>query len=142
MIKHSALIKGLIITIIGLHPMIVFSGDNNIKQSNPLEIHIRSLAASCAACHGTNGNTVNISSQFTDSVQSGKPKKLAGIDSQYFVEQMLAFRADERIGTVMNHHAKGLNDAEIEALGQYFLNQSQQDVVTFPSQMLLKTHLH
>ena len=42
--------------------------------------HIRTLAASCAACHGSNGNAV-----------AGNAV-LAGMDANYFITQMLAFK--------------------------------------------------
>lgn len=70
--------------------------------------HLRVLAASCAACHGTNGNSV------------GGTPVLAGLDRAHFVVQMKAFRAGERPSTVMHHHAKGLTEAEVEQLADYF----------------------
>lgn len=77
--------------------------------------HLRVLAASCAACHGTNGNSV-----------SGTPV-LAGLEKSYFVLQMQAFRSGERSATVMHRHAKGLTVDEIDQLATYF---SQQKRVT------------
>ena len=80
--------------------------------------HIRTLAASCAACHGTNGNAVTNNSgdnNFT----------LAGINGQYFVAQMLAFKNGSRSATVMHHHAKGLNEDEINLLALYFSQQKR-----------------
>lgn len=71
-------------------------------------IHIQVLAASCAACHGTDGNSV-----------SGTPV-LAGLDSSHFALQMHAFRSGQRSATVMQHHAKGLTDEEIQLLARHF----------------------
>ncbi len=71
------------------------------------------LAASCAACHGTQGNSV-----------SGTPV-LAGLDKNHFVLQMQAFRSGERSATVMHHHAKGLTLEEIDQLGNYFSEQKR-----------------
>lgn len=73
--------------------------------------HIRTLAGSCAACHGTNGNSV------------GGTPVLAGLDRNLFVGQMLAFRSGERASTVMHRHAKGLTEAEIAQLAEYFAAQ-------------------
>ena len=70
--------------------------------------HLRVLAASCAACHGTNGNSI------------GGTPVLAGLDAAHFMLQMKAFRSGERASTVMHRHAKGLTEAEIEALAAYF----------------------
>ena len=73
--------------------------------------HIRTLAASCAACHGTQGNSTGIT------------PSLAGLDSAYFKTQMLAFKNGGRDSTVMHHHAKGLNEDEINQLAAYFAMQ-------------------
>lgn len=73
--------------------------------------HLRVLAASCAACHGTGGNSV------------GGTPVLAGLDRSHFVLQMKAFRSGERASTVMHRHAKGLTEAEIEQLADYFAAQ-------------------
>lgn len=76
--------------------------------------HIRVLAASCAACHGSNGNSV------------GGTPVLAGLDRTYFVTQMMAFRKGDRPSTVMQHHAKGLTEVEIELLADYFAAQPRK----------------
>jgi cytochrome subunit of sulfide dehydrogenase len=81
-------------------------------------IHIRTLAASCAACHGTLGNS-----------HSTTPV-LAGLDATYFSTQMLAFKNSGRDSTVMHHHAKGLTTDEIHQLAEYF---SQQKRITTPT---------
>jgi cytochrome c553 len=73
--------------------------------------HLHVLAASCAACHGTDGNSV------------GGTPVLSGLDAAHFKLQMQAFRSGERSSTVMHHHAKGLTEAEIEALADYFAAQ-------------------
>ncbi|MBC7755275.1 MAG: c-type cytochrome [Bdellovibrio sp.] len=76
--------------------------------------HVRTLAASCAACHGSNGNAVAGSAV------------LAGINSSYFTKQMIAFKDGSRPATVMHHHSKGLHEDEINLLALYF---SQQKIV-------------
>ena len=89
--------------------------------------HIRTLAASCAACHGSNGNAVAGSAV------------LAGIDSAYFTKQMIAFKDGSRPATVMHHHAKGLHEDEINLLALYF---SQQKIVPSlsPKPQILKAN--
>ena len=74
--------------------------------------HIRTLAASCAACHGTNGNAL-------------QGAVLAGMDGAYFTAQMLAFKDGSRPATVMHRHAKGLNTEEINLLADYFSKQKR-----------------
>lgn len=73
--------------------------------------HIRVLAASCAACHGSNGNSV------------GSTPVLAGIARNQFLERMQGFRDGSRSSTVMHHHAKGLTPEEITQLADYFAAQ-------------------
>ena len=74
-------------------------------------LHIRTLASSCAICHGTHGNSV------------GGTPVLAGLDPNHFIRQMLAFRSDEFAFTIMHHHASGLTRQEIDQLADYFAKQ-------------------
>ena len=90
--------------------------------------HIRTLAASCAACHGTNGNAV-----FGSAV-------LAGMDAHYFITQMLAFKDGSRPATVMHHHAKGLNVDEINLLASYFSQQKRVTHIAPTPQKLKADH--
>ncbi len=99
----------------------VVSSPNNLSQS----VHIRSLAASCAACHGSNGNSADIL------------PSLAGLDASYFVTQMLGFKDGSRAATVMHHHAKGLNIDEINLLAVYFAQQKRLPSIQ-PSPQTLK----
>jgi cytochrome subunit of sulfide dehydrogenase len=78
--------------------------------------HLRVLEASCAACHGYNGNSV------------GGTPVLAALDRSHFILQMQSFRNGARSSTVMHHHAKGLTDAEIEQLADYFSAQPRATV--------------
>ena len=89
--------------------------------------HTQSLAASCAACHGTNGNSV------------GNAAKLAGIKADYFVAQMLAFKSGARKATVMHRHASGLTDDEINQLAVYFSSQVPKVPAQLKSETLIKT---
>jgi sulfide dehydrogenase cytochrome subunit len=90
--------------------------------------HIRTLAASCAACHGTNGNALH-----------GNPV-LAGIDGGKFVESMLGFKDGSRSATVMHRHAKGLNIDEINLLADYFSRQKRVPSQAPPAQTLDASH--
>jgi cytochrome c553 len=90
--------------------------------------HIRTLAASCAACHGSNGNSVSTT------------PSLAGLDGAYFTAQMLAFKDGSRPATVMHHHAKGLNVDEINLLAAYFSQQKRVANVAPKPQILKASH--
>ena len=75
---------------------------------------VRAMAATCAACHGTNGNSVG-----------GAIPGLAGTNKEYFVNQMKAFKEGKREATIMHQLAKGYSDAEAAALGDYFAAQKK-----------------
>lgn len=76
-------------------------------------LNLRSLAATCANCHGTAGRPVP---------NPGVPG-LAGIPAVYMVEQMKAFKSGVRSATVMHQLAKGYSDSQIEQLAAYFSAQ-------------------
>ena len=48
---------------------------------------------------------------------------IAGKSSAYIVQSLKDFRSDSKPATVMNRIAKGFDDAEIDALGEYFSAQ-------------------
>ncbi|WP_298234539.1 c-type cytochrome [uncultured Azohydromonas sp.] len=70
----------------------------------------RALAASCAACHGTEGRAP---------AGSAMPS-LAGRPAPWIVEQMSAFQSGAREATVMHQIARGYSPAQIEQLAAYF----------------------
>ena len=70
----------------------------------------RSLAATCAQCHGTDGRAP----------PGSAVPALAGMPVAYMTEQMNAFKAGTRPGTVMPQLAKGFSDAQIAQLATYF----------------------
>ena len=112
----------------------VISSPNDLSNTP----HIRTLAASCAACHGTNGNAVSGGNAVTNN-SANNNFILAGIDSQYFVAQMLAFKNGTRPATVMHHHAKGLNEDEINLLAIYF-SQQKRSISQAPKPQTLKAN--
>ena len=101
-----------------------------ISSQPPISNHTRTLAASCAACHGTNGN----------SVSSSTTPSLAGINSIYFVTQMSAFKSGERSALVMQHNAKGITVDEVNLLGLYFSQQKRLTAIGPKSQALKADH--
>ena len=70
------------------------------------------LAYTCAGCHGTDGSSVGPSSPH-----------IAGMNPEYFVESMKAYKSDERNPTIMNRIAKGYSDEQIEAMAGFFSKQ-------------------
>ena len=75
---------------------------------------VRSIAMSCAMCHGTQGRTVEGSSVAA----------LAGRPAADTVAQMKAFKEGTRQATIMHQIAKGYSDAEIAAVAAYFAQQA------------------
>lgn len=73
----------------------------------------RELAATCAACHGTEGRSV-----------TKEVPPLAGMAKRSLAASMLAFRNGTRAGTVMPQIAKGYDDRQIDLLADYFSRQA------------------
>ena len=78
-------------------------------------LYVKSLAATCANCHGTNGKAVEGSSVVS----------IAGLDRSYIVTQMKAFKTGTRPATIMHQLSKGYSDAQIETLATYFAAQKK-----------------
>lgn len=70
-------------------------------------------AASCAACHNTQGRSVE------------DTPVLAGIAREQFIATFKEFQSGARKATVMHRHAKGYNEQEIELLADYFSAQKR-----------------
>jgi cytochrome subunit of sulfide dehydrogenase len=121
--KYSILISTLLITSLAQAAEVISSVESH--SNSP---HIRTLAASCAACHGTNGDAL------------GGSAILAGMDGAYFTTQMLAFKDGSRPATVMHRHAKGLNVDEINLLADYFSKQKRIPSQAPQSQTLKADH--
>lgn len=75
---------------------------------------VRSWAASCAGCHGTNGHA-----------QPGMAA-LAGVPKELIVQKMLDYKAGRTpAATVMHQLAKGYSDEQITAIAAYFAAQKK-----------------
>jgi sulfide dehydrogenase cytochrome subunit len=68
-------------------------------------------AAACSGCHAA-----------ASGVASPVPR-LIGLDAPLIVQAMQAFRAGTRSATVMDRIAKGFNDAEIQAIAEWYARQ-------------------
>lgn len=80
---------------------------------NVSDLSLRSLAASCAACHGTDGNAVRATAM----------PPLAGLSREYFLRQMQAYRDGTLPVPLMQQIARGFDAAQTEALAAYFERQ-------------------
>jgi sulfide dehydrogenase cytochrome subunit len=75
--------------------------------------HIRTLASSCATCHGEEPSTQTVI------------PSLAGLDEDYFINKMKAYQSSDKEHEVMVQHAKGLTEVEIAQLAKLFSLQSR-----------------
>ncbi|MGY4827119.1 c-type cytochrome [Sphaerotilaceae bacterium SBD11-9] len=82
-------------------------------QPSAAALQRRSLAATCAACHGTDGRA--------------QPEAgligLRGRDKGYLLAQLTAFRNGTRPATVMQQIAKGYTPEQLDQLAAYFAAQ-------------------
>jgi sulfide dehydrogenase cytochrome subunit len=78
-------------------------------------LQVRSWAATCANCHGTDGRAVD----------GAAVPGLAGMPASYLVDQLKTFKAGTRPATVMHQLAKGFSDAQIDQLAAYFAAQKK-----------------
>jgi cytochrome c553 len=74
--------------------------------ADALEVH--SLAATCAACHGTYG----IAQQGMES--------LAGQTKEALLKKMLDYKSGKRPATLMHQLANGYSDEQLAQLADYF----------------------
>lgn len=84
--------------------------------------YARSLAATCFACHGTDGRSVN-----------GVPPSLAGQNRDYLLKQMQEFRDGKRPATIMHQHAKGYTNEQLELIAGYFASVTPGRAVPAPA---------
>ena len=97
---------------IALAPWALVAPAGPARAQDAHTLQLRSLAAGCAQCHGTDGR----------SVAEGMAR-LAGADAGWLAAQLRAFRDGHRPATVMQQIAKGYSDAQIDALAGYFAAQ-------------------
>lgn len=70
------------------------------------------LGNTCAGCHGTDGASLGPATP-----------SLAGMNSEYFIESMTAYKNGGRPATVMSRIAKGYGDDEIKRMADFFAGQ-------------------
>ena len=97
---------------VALASMLLLTGGAALGQTAQA-LQMRSLAATCATCHGTEGKAV----------EGAGMAQLAGLPKDYIVAQMQAFQNGTRPATVMHQLTKGYSNEQIDALAAYFANK-------------------
>lgn len=85
------------------------------QAQSPDALYLRSVAATCANCHGTDGR----------SVQGSALPALAGMPREQMLAQLKAFRDGSRPATVMHQIAKGFTEPQLAQLAAYFAAQAK-----------------
>jgi sulfide dehydrogenase cytochrome subunit len=78
------------------------------QNANASNLYKRSLAATCANCHGTDGKGV---------VDGGMPL-INTLTSEQMLAQLKAFKSGAREGTIMPQLAKGYSDEQLETIAK------------------------
>lgn len=71
----------------------------------------RNLAATCANCHGTNGNA------------RGDMKPLAGVSAEKIIAAISDYKSGNQPATIMHQISKGYSDDQIKLVAAYFAAQ-------------------
>jgi cytochrome c553 len=77
------------------------------------DFQARVWAASCMACHGTDGRA------------EGVALTLAGRSADELFDLLRAYRNGNRQGTIMQQHAKGYSEDELRRIAQAFTSASR-----------------
>jgi sulfide dehydrogenase cytochrome subunit len=91
------------------------AGASCAQAQNPDALYVRTLAATCANCHGTNGRTV----------EGSAVPPLAGLPRDYMLQQLKAFRDGSRPATVMHQITKGFSEPQLEQIAGFFAGQKK-----------------
>ncbi len=96
-IHRSALLAGLLAASVGAQAQ-----DANLG---------RNLAATCANCHGTNGQA------------RGDMKPLAGLSAEKMTAMLADFKSGNQPATIMHQISKGYTDEQIKLIAAFFAAQ-------------------
>ena len=73
----------------------------------------RNLAATCANCHGTNGNALKGSGM----------DALAGMEKAKLLQKLADFKSGDKPASIMHQISKGYTDAQLDLIATYFAGQ-------------------
>ncbi len=96
------MLAGLVVTASSLASSLASAQDANLG---------RNLAATCANCHGTNGQA------------RGDSKPLAGVSAEKIMAAIADFKSGAQPATIMHQISKGYTDEQIKLIATYFAAQ-------------------
>jgi len=73
----------------------------------------RNLAATCANCHGTNGNAV----------KSSGMDALAGMEKAKILQKLADYKSGDKPASIMHQISKGYTEAQLDLIAGYFAAQ-------------------
>ena len=111
--------KNLIVLMLGLSAICIFTGTSLAAGDVAAG---KEKSASCAACHGADGNSVN-----------PEWPKLAGQHAGYLVKQLAYFQDGERVNETMKGMASNLSEQDREDLAAYYSSQKVKIGAADPS---------
>jgi cytochrome c553 len=82
------------------------------QDSQTAQLLARNLAATCASCHGTNGQA------------RGDMRPLAGVPAEKIMAAVADYRSGALPATIMHQIAKGYTDEQIRLVAAYFAAQA------------------
>ncbi|MBT9489680.1 MAG: c-type cytochrome [Rubrivivax sp.] len=80
--------------------------------AGPSPLQVQVWAASCMACHGTDGRA------------AGAGRAIAGQAADVLLKSLQDYRDGRRPATVMHQHARGYSDAELALIAEHFARQA------------------
>jgi cytochrome subunit of sulfide dehydrogenase len=79
-----------------------------IAQTAKSDLQVAIWASSCMACHGTDGKA------------EGVGLTIGGHKVEELYRELHEYKSGQRIGTIMQQHAKGYSDDELKSIALYF----------------------
>jgi sulfide dehydrogenase cytochrome subunit len=91
--------------------LLAFAAHSVAAQTAPNPLLGRNLAATCANCHGSNGQA------------RGDMRPLAGVPADRLLAQLADFRSGAMPATIMHQIAKGYSEEQLRLIAAYFAAQ-------------------
>lgn len=97
-----------------LAALVLLTVSHMVSAQAPSALQVRSWAAACANCHGTQGQAL------------APMQTLAGLPQEVMVQRMQDYKSGKvPSATVMHQLAKGYSDEQIVAIAAYFAAQKR-----------------